>query len=168
VFEKYKICVIPYSDFWIWLSCDVIYTPRFLGITFYDINNEYIIDINNRRLRANDIPYWINKLLYVFLNSKILITDSIKNNKISNNYKIVHYNRVLDLFVNNNLDVYVQQLGSFVEFKFTGDYERDYNNIPQNICTIVDYLLELEFVYDIVNEIYRHLLKLDQITSLVY
>jgi len=136
----------------------------------YNIDTKYSFHVPEFAIhdRFSIVPYFINGLFYLFLKDEILMFGD-KVNKIPNYHKIVDYNYELDLFVNVDYDVYIQpKIGDFVKFKFVGDYYRDRTLMPHNILCISECLLYCGFVYDIMNEIYCQLLKLDSRTNVVY
>jgi len=138
-------------------------------IQIYDIDTKRTIGVYDRLIWKNDIPYFIDGKYYFLLQNEILIVDNCgKIDVIQNYFSLVHYARVLDVFINIEYDVYKLNGGSFVKFVFKGDYERDYKLVPEYIKLIVDCLLDCGFVCDMVNEIYCWLLKLDVLCSLVY
>jgi len=165
---KYKIRIGGKKK-WIWI------TDNFLGYVVQRIMCIY----NTKNKKMTDIPYYprynyselyfVFGSFYLFSLEDIMIINCSGIKYIQNPHKITHYNPNFNLFVNCAYEVYIQsQVGEFVRFKFIGDFEQDYKIVPQNIAYIIECLLDCEFVYDIVNEIYRQLLKWDEVTSVVY
>jgi len=112
-FEKYKICVKPNRN-WSWSSCNIIFViiheynqcgaSVSTGMIIYDIENEYTINIDDR-FSYDCVPYLINGLFYIFLDSKILLIDGDRVDEIPNHHGIVYYNYGLNLFVSDNFEI---------------------------------------------------------------
>jgi len=176
-FEQYKID-LDINENWYWLDHSRIFTNILKShgknihnyLKIFDIVSKYEIDIDLCTDQYSGFPFFINGLLMIILDNKILLVDN--DNKIiefPNYHKIICYNPALDLFMDIKCNVYIRRnVRNFVRFQFTGDYDRDYECIPDSIKTVMDCLLDCGFVYDVMNEIYRHLLKLDHVTNFVY
>jgi len=167
-FKKYMIDIRCFGDLK-WLTSDSLYSYRDNTMTIYNIYSNDNIKIKDIEINLHNIPYLIHGLFYFLLDTKILIANYDEAKEIVNQYKLVHYIREFDLFVNAEYDVYIQpKIGEFVRFRFVGDYYCDSALIPQNIEYIIECLLVCGIVYDIANEIYCKLLKLDNLVSIVY
>jgi len=175
ILEKYKINM--QSDQWEWATSNTIYRVYNVGdghfrirMQIFNIDNKNAINIAINDIYHDNIPYVVAGLYYIFLNRQILIIEGNNVNEIPNSKNIIHYNYKSNLFVADDCSVYIlgQHNDDFIEFKFVGDYEQDYDLIPNNIKSIIESLLNCDIIYDVVNGIYQQLLKLDPIISLVY
>jgi len=166
MFKEYEFSW-EYDSYLHWISNSSLFTWRGYIIC---INSKRYINIGNKYCIFGYKPYLIDCLFYFLLPNYILVVGFDKQiEEFPNKYNIVDYNRELNLFISEDHDVYIQQyIGHFVRFKFVGIFDWDYMLVPQNIKIVVECLFELGFIYDVVDEIYRQLLKIDLVTSLVY
>jgi len=160
VLEKYKIDVRANIN-WCWITNETIsnFEPN---CQIYDIVTKNKIDIFDPEINNASRLIFIKGAYYIFLKTKIVIVKSDSISKIPNQYNLIEYNHALDLFINLNFELYkyFDDIDKFVRL-FVGDYERDHVVMPHNVQCVIECLFECGVVFDIANEIYGQLLKLD-------
>jgi len=182
ILDKYKI-QSDESIHWQWATYNIIYGLRPCGYNdhdesiwhfwIYNIDNKHTIYIDNVINHPHTL-FFINTQFYIFLETEIMIIDENATSdngikKIPNEHKLIHYNPTLDVFINSDFEFYKQiDVNYFARFQFTGDYQQDYIVVPKHIQVIINCLLYFDIIYDIVNEIYYQLLKIDSHTNLFY
>jgi len=163
------IANIDAINHWKWLTNDTIYSWRYQkDLKIYNIHNRRTIAVPCE-INATQKPYFINGMFYVFLETRIFVADYDKIIEFPNLHKIKHYNKELNLYISTEYDIYIRlQVCHFIKFQFVGDFVRDRAIIPSNITIIVECLLHCEIICDVINEIYRQLLKIDPIIGFIY
>jgi len=160
--KKYKINIIPKVHCQ-WINDDIIFMYEYFGTivhcSIYNLLFDLCVDFS---MDDYFLPYLVNGVFYIFQNHVIVVINGTTVDYIPNEFKIMHYNPYTDIFINDQLDIFILNNGNFVPFK---EVYYDHSLAPKLIRTIMSFFgnCELfdELPNEIIHQIYLQLLQLE-------